>query len=96
MYVAGLLLGTGASLAVAGPASAAVSDGWWDPSGNNYLIRSSSTVIGHDSYQNLDLIRQDNRSASHVGLINVGNAQGDNSGSLGVIGGIVKKAVQPQ
>ena len=90
MYVGGLLLATGASLAFAGPASAAASGGECDPFGDTFLVRSHSSAVNHVSHQNLSVARQDNRRFGNVGLLNVGTSQGDNSGALGVIGSIVK------
>jgi hypothetical protein len=84
MYLAGLLLATGASFAIAGPASAAVSD---HPYGDEYSLDYRS--LSYDMDYSLDY--EDNDHYSQVSLLNLGSPVGNNNQAQGLgslLGGI--------
>ena len=93
MYLAGLLLATGASFAIAGPASAAVS--------HDAAVGASSPSGFGDEYDldydfdyrslSYDLDYQDNDHYSQVSLLNLGSPVGNNNQAQGLgslLGGI--------
>jgi hypothetical protein len=94
MYLAGLLLATGASFAMAGPASAAVSH-------DAHAGVSSPNGFGGDDYDvdydfdyrslSYDLDYEDNDHYSQVSLLNLGSPVGNNNQAQGLgslLGGI--------
>jgi hypothetical protein len=86
MYVGGLLLATGASLALAGPASAATSD---CPFGNNnFSVDRDSNFVRYNLNRDVDVRTVDNRDFNNVGLINLGTSQGDHSPASGLLGSL--------
>jgi hypothetical protein len=97
MYLAGLLLATGASFAIAGPASAAVSHdahaGVSSPSGfgggDDYDYDFDYRSLSYDMDYSLDY--QDNDHYSQVSLLNLGSPVGNNNQAQGLgslLGGI--------
>ena len=84
MYLAGLLLATGASLALAGPASAAPSHHWHH--GHHYHGWSSDLCDNDDDYgygYRYDLNAQNNGSSYNGIVLLSGNSSHDQGGLIG-------------